>query len=801
MSFVFSEEKKYIVISHPSRKDYYLLKKKENPFLDLSVLTLSEMRSLFDYNYDNRALKYLLKKGFNYGKAKDMLSAFSSDLFANAVEAKEYEPLRDELIKDELLFKTPHPEKTFENGVVLISGYYGEVSLIKTYLDKTGLDIEFLYEEESDEEKVPVALGIFKDSYEELHYVFNEIAIDLDKGTPIDDIYLYGPSTEYVSLLHEYSKMYGFTVDLDFRLRLFDTKAYRSFINAFSSNDLDSSIKMMREENDDKDADKVEKLVREFVDVFPSSKERTIALFNDIAKTLMPYEEKKNKVIKVLREAVSPLHGHVYCINFSMGVYPTVVTEQGFFSDEEKARLGIPTSRDRSLWDNARLERFLKNKNISLITYSDEIFGTQKFISGFVNKLGIKVSENPVSKDEEGNPVEYSHEKGLFLASSMQDLYVRYRQEDPRRLPYSSISDLDDSYSKYDFRYNGTKAFKTSRTYSYSALDSYCSCPFKYLLNNVIRIDDSDSSFSSHIGTIFHKVLELRHTDSSFDFDKAYEEAVKEEEQNEGIAFTPKEKAILDNLKPYCKSSLDFQNKFEKNLKSPLYHPEKSFFYRSPKGFAITGRYDKVIEFDNGEKKSCFIIDYKTGPKEFKEELFGKFGTSMQLPFYTFAAKNDSDLEKDMEIAGIFISPTCSFSLENKEGKEIKSVDEEALKMNGLFSNDRNLLSLIEGGLEGSSKVIKGLGLKKEGEWTAASAKHLKDQAGFDELASKTENFVSDFDKRISTGDFNIAPLVVIKHYDGCEYCPFHDVCYVDRGSIKKQKLHDDDVETEEEEE
>ncbi|MCQ2800059.1 MAG: PD-(D/E)XK nuclease family protein [Bacilli bacterium] len=809
MLFEFVSEKKYVVISHPSRKDYYLLKKKENPFLDLSVYTLDELRSLFDYNYDNRALEYLLKKGFSYGVSKDMLAAFSSDLFENAVEAKSYEYLRNELIEKGFLFKTPHPEKTFENVIVLVSGYYGEIPLIKTYLNKSGFDIEPVLENEDEENGVGTTLDTFKDPFEELHYVFNKIAYDIKNGTPIDEIYLYGVSSTHIPLIHEYSKAYGFVVDIDYRLRIFDTRAFRNFISSFLASDLETAIKEMRKYDDDKNADKIEKFARQFASVFPDSKEKTAALYKDIAKTIMPYEPRKEKVVRVLKEAVSPLHGHVYCIGFSMGVYPTVVTEKGFFSDEEKARLGIPTSKDRSLWDNARLERFLLNRSVVSITYSEEIFGESQFVSGFAKKMALVVNENPIALNEEGEAYEFAHDKGAFLASSMLDLFVKYRTDDPRRIGYQTLSGILDEYAKYDPKYTGTKAFKTNKKYSASALKNYRSCPFKYLLNNVLYLDESEIGFPARIGTVFHKVLELSHTKPSLDFDEAYSLAMDIEEgkisdpsrrSEEKLPFTAKERIILLNLKEYCKTSLEFQKSFEKNLKNPYFYSEKRFDFSSDKGFSLSGYYDKVIQFDNADKRSSFIIDFKSGTESFDEDLFKEFGLSLQLPLYAYALKHDKDLASDTEIAGIYIAPICHYGLENPDGKELEELDNEACKMGGIFNNDKMLYSVIEGELAKSSKFFGSLGVKNDGSWTAAASKRVRTQEEFLDLANRAEAWIALANDQISNGLFLVDPLVLTHNrYDACSSCPFHDVCFVDKGSIKKQSLSKD-VGNEEEE-
>ncbi|MCR5692417.1 MAG: PD-(D/E)XK nuclease family protein [Bacilli bacterium] len=803
MSYSFYPNVKNIVITHPSRKDFYLRKKAEDPYLNLVVMTLPEMKALFDYNYDDRALRFLLGKGYKYLVAKDLLTAFCAPDFDKGLEVKKYADLRDELIKEHLLFKAAYPERTFMGANILVSGYYREAqTIIFKYLRNVPGMLQTSFELEGYKDPKENVLNKFVDPYEELHFVYNKIAYDIEVNkTPISKIYVYGLSSEYAPLINEFNKMYGFTIDFRLGERLFDKPIYKLFRGAYEEKGLEEAITLMREKYpDSKDGDTIERFAREFAVVFEKEPAKTISIYDAIAKDKSPSDPKYKNVITVLDEPVCPLDGHLYCVNFAMGTYPSVSNESGLFSDKEKALIGLETSKDKSLNDSERIEKLLQNNNLKLITFFELGFESNHFPSGFAEKYDMPSINNPVAEDENG-PYEYAHDKGGFLYAALEDEYENYLQDDKRRLPYKDVSEVK-GYRSYDYRFTGTKAGRNpKRSYSASNLIVYRSCPFKYLMGNVIYADDSPANFGQRIGTIFHKVLELYHTSEDFDFDKAYDLAISYEEgrtpdpsanpHDVKVPFTPKEKALIENLRSYCAKSLEFQEKYEAFLQNPSFTAEGGFKINLD-GIKVTGRYDKVITFDYEGEKYCFIIDYKTGNTSFDEKLFrSDYGLSLQLPIYAFAVENDKASFDNAKIAGLFISPILPYDLVNVQSGSMNESDQTNLKLKGLFLNHPKFLSSLGLGLKGNSDIIDGCKINGDKQVTSsAEFPKAKSDEQFKEIAERAKEIIKESDERIMKGDFEIKPAVTKNpNTDACDYCPFHDVCFVDRKTIKVENL------------
>ena len=815
MPYLFTPEKKHIVIAHPSRKNYYLKKKYKNPYLDLTVMSLPELRALFDYNYDDRALRFLLGKGYKYLVAKDLLEAFVAPNFDSGVEVKEYASLRDELIKNKLLFKTAYPEKTFENAHVLISGYYNEGETIIKYLNRVPGFLQIDYEIEDHKDPSTNEINKFIDPYEELHFVYNKICYDIDVNkTPTDIIYVYGLSADYVPLINEFNKMYGITIGTKLKERLYDQGIYKCFREKYLESGLEDAISLMREKyREEKDGDTIERFAREFAVVFEKDPAKTLSIYDDIAKEKEPYDPKYKGLIEVLDEPVCPPDGHLYCLNFSMGTYPTVSNESGLFSDKEKALIGLTTSKEKSLNDSVRVEALLNNNCVKLITFYELGFDNHLFLSGFKTKYKMNVVSNPVAEDKNG-PYEYAHDKGGFLFAALEDEYVNYLTDDKRREAYKRVSELD-GYRKYDYTFKGKKILRADRKYSASKLENYNSCPFKYLLNNVFYLDDSPSSFPARIGNVFHKTLEMYHTDRSFDFDKAYDLAVAYEEgsipdpkanpHDKKVPFTEKEKALINNLRPYCSKSLDFQKKYEDNLKNRKVTAEGEFNIKFD-DITVTGRYDKVITFDFNSERYALIVDYKTGGTKFEEALFNEFGMSLQLPIYAFALEKEKASFDNAKIAGLFISPVLAYTL-TKDTKNIKKtmaeIDQSQSRLMGLYLSDISFARVLDPGLtSGSSAVVDSCEIKKDDGGFIQRSDFPKNKTSdeFHALAEKAEEIIRKADTSIMEGHFEIDPTIVKGKKYPCKNCPFHDVCFVDKKKLTAKNISKNNMDPESDE-
>ena len=77
---------------------------------------------------------------------------------------------------------------------------------------------------------------------------------------------------------------------------------------------------------------------------------------------------------------------------------------------------------------------------------------------------------------------------------------------------------------KYDNRFSGVdnnklyKFLNNNFNLSYSSMDNYYHCAFKFYLSNILKLDYFEETIQIYIGNLFHYVLSKAFLDN-FDFD------------------------------------------------------------------------------------------------------------------------------------------------------------------------------------------------------------------------------------------------------------------------------------------
>jgi len=84
--------------------------------------------------------------------------------------------------------------------------------------------------------------------------------------------------------------------------------------------------------------------------------------------------------------------------------------------------------------------------------------------------------------------------------------------------------------------------FNSKLTLSYSSIDRFFHCQFRYYLQDVLKISKYEETLSTIIGNVFHAVL-ARCFQENFDFEKVYHAECQKYD------LTPKEQFYLDKLK------------------------------------------------------------------------------------------------------------------------------------------------------------------------------------------------------------------------------------------------------------
>ncbi len=111
--------------------------------------------------------------------------------------------------------------------------------------------------------------------------------------------------------------------------------------------------------------------------------------------------------------------------------------------------------------------------------------------------------------------------------SNLLDLYSKYgvvTKETSKLL--SNYPDIN--YLSYNNKFKGIDKSKLDKNIllSYSTLDNYYRCSFRYYIDSVLKLGIFEETFMTFIGSLYHYILSIMDKEN-FDLDKEYDNFIK----------------------------------------------------------------------------------------------------------------------------------------------------------------------------------------------------------------------------------------------------------------------------------
>lgn len=239
------------------------------------------------------------------------------------------------------------------------------------------------------------------------------------------------------------------------------------------------------------------------------------------------------------------------------------------------------------------------------------------------------------------------------------------------------------SPEEMNFLQKAIRNFRLSST----ALNSYLECPYKFKLNNLLKVPRAKAPYFS-FGSAVHTALE--HFYTRFNEEGALPEAEFLLAQFESALATEiLTKRDFEERLVHGKKLLTNYYSYYKDQFTPSLYIEKFFGYgRSPiyiDDVPLVGKVDR-IEWADSDHRTVRVIDYKTGAPKTRGEIEGttKYsdgGYKRQLVFYRLLIDNDKWFKPKFAEAELdFIQPDSRgkyrkerFTITDNEASELKS--------------------------------------------------------------------------------------------------------------------------------
>ncbi len=765
-----------ILIIPNNLKEEILLKINElDNIYNIKILSLSEFINKLTFTYDDKSIYYLINKyKIKYEVAKVYLDNIK--YIENNSSIKKLNKLykiKQELIDNNLLIYDDLFKSFIKDKKIIIYGY----DYLNKYQKKvlSNIDYNFIKKEKKDYKH---DVYEFNTIDEEVEFVCTKIIELINNGIDINKIKLANVTSEYHNVMQRIFKFYNIPILLENNMSMYDTNIISDFINLIKEKDIDEILNILNSKYDftiDENNYIYNKLINvlnkyTFVDNYIDVLDMLIYDF----KHTNNYVNKIDNCIRVIdiKNNIIDDDTHVFLLGFNQGSLPIIYKDEDYITDDIKGNLSIETTIEKNKIEKDTIKNIISSiKNLTLTYKLKSSFETY-YKSYLIDKLNLNVIKNYKIKNVYSNQINKIH-----LSEKLDKLIKFSNKDEDLDILYNTYNNID--YLTFNNKFKGInkndlyKYLDNKLLLSYSSLDNYYRCSFRYYLNNILKLTDFESKFATTIGNIFHYVLS-KCFESDFNFEKEFNESIKD------LDLSIKDKFFLSKLKDellFVINTINMQNKFS-TLNKGLY--ENKIYINKEGNIKLTfmGVIDKLLYKNENDKTYLVIIDYKTG--SLHTNLNNTiYGIDMQLPVYLYLASN-TDTIKNATVIGFYLQKILNNEIIKQDNKSYEKQKKDNLKLQGYSINDENLLEKFDSTYK-DSEVIKSMKVGNNGFYLYSKT---ISQSEINKLIQITESNINKAFNDILDAKFDINPKRIGKNNVGCEFCKYKDICYMKEEDI-----------------
>lgn len=738
---------------------------------NIKFMSLEDFIKKYIFDYNNKTIYYLMKEyDINLSSALvyiNNLYYISDKLDNNKMnilkEMKEY------LDNNKLLIYNDRFREYIKDKEIYIYGY--------DYLDKYTLSIlkDLNYKVIDYKYRDNNIYDVYEFDYidDEVIFVIDRIYELLRKNIDINKIKLI-ITNEYKEVIYRLFKIYNLPISIKKR-SIYSIKVVKDVLSNLDN--IDNNLDIIK---DDDIKDKVVKVLNNYS--FINDKEEVRELIvNDLKNTYLDEGSSDIKISNI--NDYFEDDDYVFLLGFNKENIPILYKDNEYFSDKEKEILGYDTSNELNINKKIEVIKKIKNINNLIITYKLRDNNNSYTMSDLLIDINI-IKDYKISYNN-------SDMANKILLANKLDNLVKYNvKEDDLDLLYSNYNI---PYMKYDNKYHNidkNKLYKyldNKLLLSYTAINNYEKCKFKYYISNILKINIINNDFNIIIGNVAHYILS-HIDDKDFDIDNSYNNYLKSIRP-----LTNRELFILSNVKDELSTIIKVIREQYQYISLDQSMKEKEIYVNKDKNIKVTfkGVIDKVLYKEEDNKTYLVVIDYKTGSSDAIDLKNMEYGLNLQLPIYLYLS---SKMElKNIKVIGFYLQKL--FNMPSINGTN--DYDEErakTLKLEGYSINEENILSKFDNNYS-NSNIIKSMKVTPKG--FSSNSKVLSEEE-INTMIDNTDKIIDTAIKDILEGDFSINPKVINGKSISCDRCEYKEICYQRENDIVYINREEDNNEVQE---
>lgn len=752
-----------IVTNHSNKKNILKSLSCEKRLSQYKFFTFSELKKKLFFDYDNRAIEYIMAK---YSVPYDIACIYLEHLYflkdLDDTKIVFLNQLKKELNEHELLIYHPTFKQYLKNKRIILWDILRltkeQELILKDYLDQ----LEFRKLENASFQPNVYEANTMK---EEVEFLLQQISELIYHGKSFQQIKIIA-SKEYYSLLDYYFGIYQIPVHMPCENSFYSTLVAQEFLKNYDTLSIEENIQSLL-------------LKYEVINDLIAIVNRSV-LVNDkkLRKEFIIHDMKHEKLHgKKYHQAIEVCSisdsfssdDTVFLLGFNINYYPKIHKNDDYFNDRIRESLGLDTSIQQNAYEKEFLSMKLQSIPNLIITYKLNDGKTKYYPSILITSLNLSVNKiklNPnITYSSLYSMLKYAEDLDtLYQFNHINDTLSLYQNS--FHIPYLEFNHSFQGISKNLLN----KRLKGELTLSYTTLEQYNECAFKYYVSRILKIDEFTQNFKMFLGTIAHHILEIGLLE-----DISIEREIMAFVKEQDYQLNAKEFFYLEKLSKELEDVLSIMKEQNSHSKFSNFILEKDLYvYKDRDDIKITfkGLIDKVMIADSEFGKIIAVVDYKTGSKKITLETV-PYGINMQLPLYLYLLKK-SDAFQDAIIGGFYIQQILP-GISNVSDKSLFEMKKDGLKLQGYSNSSVSVLEKIDDTYL-NSEVIRGLKFKKDG--TINSKAKVLTEVEMEDLTEVCDHKIDECVHHILSGDFSIHPKVYQQENIACSTCTFKDICF-----------------------
>lgn len=765
MDFLKNINKSTIIITTKNNKNILLEEiNKMNKLLDIKIITTEELKNKYLFSYNEQTILYLMNK---YNLKYKVALIYLENIYY--IENKKYNSnklnflvqIKQELINNNLLIFDNNYKEYLNNKNIII--YKKTLNKLEQTILSQLQNVTIIEEEPKSYEH---NIYKFTTLEEEVEFVAKKISELINNNISINNIKITNLDNDYINSIQRIFKLFNLTLEEENK-PLYSYDITKDFLNNYKEN-INESLEYIKEKynitKENKIYNEIVNIINSFAwtDNYIKVKPLIEQKLKD-TKYIKPKQKNSIKIIDYINDYVED-NDYVFMLNFNQNAIPKIYKDEDYITDNLKKYINIETTIEKNKQQKENTIKSIKNIKNLIITYKEKTNTKTYYPSILIKELNLKEQE---IKD---NNISYSKLNDKINLTKDLDNYIKYNTK-TNKLEKLLYNYQDINYLSYNNEYNKINEkdlleYINNKIYlSYTSIDTYYKCAFKYYLTNILKLDTYEETFSTIIGKVFHYILE-----KALNNDIDIQEEINIYLKNNNINFTNKEKFFfnkltkdLNNLVEKIKKQLEFTK-----LKDALYEQKITINKQDDIEVSITGIIDKIMYKKDIDKTLVALIDYKTGTIDLNLDYI-KNGLGLQLPMYLYLIKN-SDLIENPQFAGFYL-------------QKILKEKEENYKLEGYSNINENIIKEFDISYK-DSEIIKGLKVKNEGGFYSTSKVLTNIQ--IEEIISLVEENINKAIFNIKNCNFDINPKKIDNATNiSCKYCSMNDICFMKEKNIE----------------